>query len=294
MAKPRIELQSRGQRFAFFEAPDVTSTDHPWAGFHFEESSGPNAPVSRACFTKTTIFLCTGGQGVAHRRHRGIWDRNAIAPGSVFIVRANTEIQSAWTTNPWPTMLLQLDCSKFKQLAPEQALSIEGSLISALTAIDHRLAGFMLAMRDEVRAGCPSGSLYAESLSIALLAYVAGKYAPPPGRSAAIASLSATQRRALHKHIREHLSENITVSELAALAQMSASHFTRVFKTTFGATPYQYVMRERVTAAKQMLAEAQLNSSQIAMCLGFSSQSHFVKVFRQFTGATPKQYQDRI
>ena len=209
-----------------------------------------------------------------------------------FIVRANTEIQAAWTTNPWATMLLQLDCAKFSHIALEQGKAIEQSLVSALTTTDHRLATLMLAMRDEVKEGCPSGRLYAESISIALLTYVAGKYAGPPGGGRElVTALAPKQKRMIVNYIRADLSAGITVSELAALVQMSPSHFARVFKASFGTTPYQFVMRERVEAAKPMLAEAQMSSSQIAMCLGFSSQSHFVKVFRQFTGATPKQYQ---
>lgn len=291
MGDSRIELQSKGRRFAFFDAPDLSSTAHPWAGYHFEESTGPAAPVSRACFAKTTIFLCTDGQGVAHRRHRGIWDRNAIEPGSVFIVRANTEIQAAWTTNPWPTMLLQLDFTKFNHIAPEQGKAIEQALVSALTTTDYRLAGLMLAMRDEVKEGCPSGRLYAESISLALLAYVAGKYAPPPGSSECVASLAPAQKRRIVAYIRADLSANISVSELAGLVHMSPSHFARVFKASFGTTPYRFVMHERIEAAKQMLAEAKMTSSEVAMCFGFSSQSHFLKVFRQFTGVTPRQYQ---
>ena len=109
MGTSRIQLISRGRRVPFPSAPDFSSADHPWAGYLFEESLGRNEPISRGSFLKTTVFLCTGGQGIAHRKHRGVWDRNRIRPGSVFIVRRDTEIQSAWTSNAWPTMLLQLD-----------------------------------------------------------------------------------------------------------------------------------------------------------------------------------------
>lgn len=72
---------------------------------------------------------------------------------------------------------------------------------------------------------------------------------------------------------------------------MSPSHFARVFKASFGVTPYRFVMQERVEGAKAMLATTALSGSQVATAFGFASQSHFVKVFRQVTGVTPKQYQ---
>ncbi len=71
---------------------------------------------------------------------------------------------------------------------------------------------------------------------------------------------------------------------------MSTSHFSRVFKASFGATPYRFIMFERIEEAKHMFATTKLSGSQIAIALGFSSQSHFVKVFSQFMGVTPKQY----
>jgi AraC family transcriptional regulator len=72
---------------------------------------------------------------------------------------------------------------------------------------------------------------------------------------------------------------------------MSSSHFSRVFKTSFGVTPYRFVMQERVEGAKAMLVDAKLTASQVSTAFGFASQSHFVKVFRLITGVTPKQYQ---
>jgi hypothetical protein len=190
-------LTSKGRRVPFLSAPDFSSADHPWAGYLFEESLGRNEPISRGSFLKTTVFLCTGGQGIAHRKHRGVWDRHRIRPGSVFIVRRDTEIQSAWTSNAWPTMLLQLDNSKLQRMAPDEVNAIEKTLASALTTFDDRLAALMLAIRQEVRDGCVSGRLYAESISLALLAYLAGKYATPRNGDNDGAGFSPSQTRGL-------------------------------------------------------------------------------------------------
>jgi len=286
----RIKLISKGRRVPFLAAPALSSADHPWAGYLFEETNGPNEPISRARFLKTTLFLCTGGQGIAHRKHRGVWDKYRIQPGSVFIVRRDTEIQAAWTSNPWPTMFLQLDHSKFQHVAPHEVAAIENSLTSALTTDDERLATLMLAMREEVREGCPSGRLFGESISLALLAYLAGKYATPGREDDSNSKLSPAQKRILAEYVRERAAGNISVLELATLVAMSPSHFARAFKASFGVTPYRFVMHERIEMAKAMLAENKLSAIQVAMTVGFSSQSHFVKVFRQFTGVTPKQF----
>jgi AraC family transcriptional regulator len=149
----------------------------------------------------------------------------------------------------------------------------------------------MMAMRDEIREGCTSGRLFAESISLALLAYLAGRYATPQPGDNRETSLSPAQKRRLADYIQANLTGNICVTELAGLVHMSPSHFARMFKASFGVTPYRFVMQERVEAAKPMLAGTELTASQVALAFGFASQSHFVKVFRQFTGVTPKQYQ---
>jgi AraC family transcriptional regulator len=290
MSSARVELSSRGQRAPFFRAPDLASADHPWAGFTFEEASGAGEPLPSHSWPKTTLLYVTGGDASLRWKHRGVWNVDPVAAGAVSIVRRDVEIQAAEPSAAFPVMVLQLDGAKFQDLAPAQVQAIDQSLGSAQGAQDAHLAALLSAMSAEVRAGCPSGRLYGESISIAFLAYLAGRYATPqrePGRDA---GLSAAEMRAVVAHIQDNLAGAISVTELACLLRMSPSHFARVFKAAFGVTPYQFVMRERVAGAKRLIADAALSASQVATELGFSSQSHFAKVFRQFTGVTPKQY----
>jgi AraC family transcriptional regulator len=122
-----------------------------------------------------------------------------------------------------------------------------------------------------------------------LVSYLAGKYATP-GNPHRASRLSPAQRRSISDYVRENLANDISVTELAAIVCMSPAHFTRLFRESFGITPYRFVMRERIEGAKSMLAETKLSASQVATAFGFSSQSHFLKVFRQFAGVGPKQY----
>jgi AraC family transcriptional regulator len=288
VSTPRIQMASKGRQQPFNNAPNFSSVDYPWAGYLFEEMNCRLEPVPSHSWPKTVLCLCTGGEGSAHWRHRGIWRTNRVRPGSAFIVRRDAEVQALQATIGWQNMLLQLDNSSLRHIAPDEVTLIEKSLAPAQSTNDARLAALMLAMRQEVREGCSSGRLFGESISLALLAYLAGKYATL--RCASTGQLSPAQKRRLVDYIRENLSSDITVMELADLVQLSPSHFARTFKASFGVAPYRFVMRERIDGAKDMLASAKLSSSQVAMAYGFASQSHFVKVFRQFTGVTPKQY----
>jgi AraC family transcriptional regulator len=283
-------MNSNGRRLPFFTSPALSSADHPWAGYHFEEANGPGEPMPSHSWSKTTLLYVTGGGGSLNWKHRGIWRTDHMRYRTVSIIRRDVEIQSAVPSNSIPTMVLQLDNSKLQHLAPDHVLAIDKSLDTAQVTNDARVAALMSAMCEEVREGCPSGRLFGESISLALLAYLAGKYANPRHADTCEASLSPTQKRALVDYIRANLADNISVTELAGLVQTSPSHFARVFKAAFGVTPYRFIMRERIEGTKGMLASTKLSASQISSAYGFASQSHFAKVFRQFTGVSPKQY----
>jgi AraC family transcriptional regulator len=146
-------------------------------------------------------------------------------------------------------------------------------------------------MRDEIRAGCAARTLYAEALSLALAAYLFGRYsrrrAPPTPRGIV---LSATQARRVRDYVCEHLGSDISLSELASQAGLSPHYFSLLFKRAFGVTPYRYVLSARIHRAKRLLSERKMAISEIALELGFADQSHFSKVFKTFVGAAPGQY----
>jgi len=284
-----IHAISQGRRIPVFRDPFLSSANSRWAGFPLEESNSKLEEISRAYFSNTMIFVVTRGSGTAHWKDRGVHVHHRVAPGALSIARSHCELQSSWATNAWSRVTVQLDGAKLRSIAHHDLGAIEASFPPMLTTRDGRIEGLVLAMRDEVKEECPSGRLFAESISIALLAYLAGRYATP-GNTHRASSLSPAQRRSISDYVRANLANDISVTELAAIVCMSPAHFSRLFRASFGVSPYRFVMQERVGGAEKMLASTQLSASQVAISFGFSSQSHFTKVFRQFTGVTPRQY----
>lgn len=294
MAGSRIEFLSRGRRLPFFNAVDLRSSDHPWAGYVFEEAVGDGEPLASHSWEKTTLlYVCRGGSSLQWR-HRGVWQHDPLDRGTVSIVRRDVEIQAAVPSGRIPMLVIQLDNGKLMDLAPRQIRSIDQAMVPVQVAQDAQLANLLAVMREEVRGGCLSGRLFAESISIALLAYLEGQYSTLKHASHRTGALSTAQMRAIDCFVRENVTECISISDLAGLVHMSPSRFYRAFRLSVGETPYRFVMRLRVEGAKDMLSETSLSATQVASIFGFSSQSHFVKVFRQFTGATPRQYRSRI
>ena len=90
--------------------------------------------------------------------------------------------------------------------------------------------------------------------------------------------------------IHANYSEEITLSELAALLPMSEGQFCRVFKNAMKCSPVQYLMRYRIIQSCHFLLDAEKKISEIANLSGFNNVSYYNKLFLQIIGCTPGQY----
>jgi AraC family transcriptional regulator len=91
-------------------------------------------------------------------------------------------------------------------------------------------------------------------------------------------------------YIDTHLDVDIALSDLAGLLALPIDTFARQFRATTGTAPYAYVIKRRVEQASSLLRETDMQISEIALALGFSSQSHFTTTFRRVMGTTPQAY----
>jgi AraC-like DNA-binding protein len=87
-----------------------------------------------------------------------------------------------------------------------------------------------------------------------------------------------------------HLSERMSVKELADRVYMSSTHFSRVFKQQTGLSPYEYILISRLNRAKELLHQTDMSISGIAETVGFNSESNFIHSFSQNTGMTPNKF----
>jgi AraC-like DNA-binding protein len=104
-----------------------------------------------------------------------------------------------------------------------------------------------------------------------------------------LSPLSDAQARRLVDHIHANLDCELSLFDLSKLVHCSPRQFVRLFSNTFGKTPHQYIINERVARAKDLLLQGRL-LVEIATTLGFSSQSHFSGTFRKATGMSPGRF----
>ncbi|WP_258171149.1 AraC family transcriptional regulator [Paenibacillus sp. R14(2021)] len=84
-----------------------------------------------------------------------------------------------------------------------------------------------------------------------------------------------------------HLSEHLSVQEMAQRANLSPSRFSAKFKEQFGLPPHQYLMQLRIRHARELLSGSNHAMEEIAAYCGFADIHHFSKSFKKETGTTP-------
>lgn len=94
------------------------------------------------------------------------------------------------------------------------------------------------------------------------------------------------------EYVKENIEKDLSVAEMAQVVGMSQYYFSKLFKLSTGTTPHQYVMRQRVERAQELLREGNTALVEVATHVGFETQSHFTSVFRRLVGITPKKFRE--
>jgi len=91
-----------------------------------------------------------------------------------------------------------------------------------------------------------------------------------------------------------HYHSPITVEQVSREAAFSLYHFIRLFRSVYKQTPHQYLTRQRIEKAKELLRTSDLPITEICMEVGFESLGSFSTLFRNVVGLSPSVYRERI
>ena len=296
MAGKRLQALIDGRLQAPVSAPPLLcSAETTWSGLPLERNACYDGGASSIIFPYTELVMVTVGDIRVDYRALGTGGRFTAGAGSVTIWPAGHESKPAsWTAHhdeggAAEMIRIQLDDSAFEQLVPTHGHLISQKVAQRSAIQDAPLASLMRLMADEIAEGCPGGRLFGESLSLAMEAHVATRYAahcieaPKDG-------LAQPVLADVLDYIRTNLGSDLAIADLAAVANMSSHHFSLRFKRAVGVTPHQWVTRARVDEAALLLKAGRTSINEVALTVGFTSQSHFTYVFRCLKGTTPKRY----
>lgn len=171
-------------------------------------------------------------------------------------------------------------------LGERMATRFDDGLVSTprLRFSDDRIWPLVKLLADAVDDPDPGAQLYGDGLTVAIAARL---FAHPPEPGAGSGGLAPWQLRKVIDYLDAQLPKRIELAELAALAGLSQSHFSRAFKASTGMAPYRWQLDARIRRAKALLIDTDASLDLVAEATGFADAVHFGRTFRKFTLVTP-------
>lgn len=170
----------------------------------------------------------------------------------------------------------------------------EGEVIPSLQPSFRQANRLLSESLHRLQSETRSGRLLPNLMSSSLMNLIGAQlcfHSEPPLQKTMSHRLSATLHIRSKELIHDRLTENLSLQELAAEANLSPYHFSRQFKLSTGYPPHEYQLRLRIQKAKEWLREKPFRPiAEIAISLGFSDESHFRRHFKRITGSTPSRY----
>ncbi len=148
----------------------------------------------------------------------------------------------------------------------------------------------ILAMERELRERPEGYRLVCTANLILLLARLSRLYS----RMQSASSVELMRIGRVLAHIEAHSDRPLSIAELTTLCGMSESTLLRSFKSVFGISPQQYLIRYRIQKGIDLLQQTAEPVSDIAQRVGFCDGSYFARQFKQIVGVSPREYRQRL
>lgn len=243
-------------------------------------------PSGRGCLVGVSL-----GAGVHRRRilHGAGGASFHFHPGSVY-VRHFADDYRADLYGDFDFVLFELSTAFLDRIADGGAGG--RGLVNRAGEPDPVLQHLGRALLPVLERPADAGALFIDHLGFAigthLLRRYGGREAEPPAPQRR--TLSRAHERRAKELMVEHLAGNVSVAEIALACDISRGHFIRAFRETTGLTPHQWLVRQRLERARELLRTSTLGLAEVAAACGFADQSHLTRVFAQAVGTTPGRW----
>jgi AraC family transcriptional regulator len=212
--------------------------------------------------------------------------------GNVCITPCGQPVGAYWN-NTLDNMGIFLTPEFVAQTAIENRFSPDFELFEIYKNEDALVQQIALNLLTESNSDTPTGKLYTDSLIQTLTLHLLKNYTNANSVKENLnGGLSGYKLRRVQEFIDANLEEDLSLAELAEVADLSQFHFARAFRKSTGKTPQNYLMEQRIERAKQLLAKEDLPIVEVSLQTGFKNQSHFTTLFRKFTKLTPKMWRE--
>lgn len=273
--------------------PTLSSKQSRWNGIFFHHYDHPAYQSPMHQWMQHIIGITGQGGHPVESEHQveGQHLNCYCQPGEMLFIPAGINYSSLWH-EAGEFSLLGFSPQFFEQVAHESVRVKQVELLPHIGVSDPLAQQIGLALKADVEAEHPAGRMFGESLATGLAIHLLKQYSVWQPRSVSDdkGCLSEYQLQKVFKYIQDHLEQDITLSDIASVLNLSQYHFCRLFKQSTGFAPHQYLNQCRIDRAKQLLQTTQLTITEIAFAVGFNNHSSFTRLFRRYVGVTPKEF----
>jgi AraC family transcriptional regulator len=265
-----------------------------WIGIAVEDYFTPACVIPQHEHIENFLHVVLQGSVKYEVLTRGKMFQVDANPGTTFILPRGTIDEVRWA-GPTHRIAVAIHQTLLTNALDETAHQKDIELTEHWNLHDPHILAVLVAMTTDLNEGSPAGRLYGESLSNALAVYLLGRYTahrytPLTNKG----GLPGYRLKRVLDYICANLADDLSLSELAAIVDISPHYFSELFKKSMGVSPHRYVLSQRIEHSKQSLRNNQRSIIEAGLDAGFQNPSHFARVFRKLVGTTPSSYQSEM
>ncbi len=177
------------------------------------------------------------------------------------------------------------------------SFDLTGGDLSALlnrkfSAPQHVVLLLQRMLREQERMDAYSNDIILSQLNLLLLLLLRESAAPRAGKLQTVNAVHSENEiiRQAQQYISTHIREKLSVPLVARQVDVSPSYLTALFHKNLQISPGEYIRRIKLQESKQMIRENNLNFTEIAALLQYSTVHHFSRQFKEKFGITPTEY----
>jgi len=274
------------------EAPLLKSDHSEWHGIQLQYHRHPPHKLAENYSQQHRIIIhgCSPSPPLVEEMIEHRFQTKQFRGGDITVVPADVLNSAHWNVE-YEFITLSFEPGTFARHTFDLTDVTKVEFIPNFSKPDPLIHSIGFALKSELESSGVGSRLYVDSLTAALMTHLLRHYSVRKTIVQTTSTgLSKRQLQTVIGFIHQHLEQDLSLSELAALVQMSPSYFSNLFKQSTGLAPHQYVIHCRIERAKQLLRHGELSVAEVAHSLGFSHQSHLSRHFKRQVGVTPKAF----
>ena len=263
----------------------IFSSDNAWNGFTVKRYIRSAMYVPERTLSRHTLQFNFGSPLALSWKSEGEWTSSICNTGNLVELLSQGDKEELQWKGDYNALEIEFEPSFIDKLVEKENFTFR----EQHNIHDMLLKDIALRLYEDAHSGLTE-KLYAESLGVACAIHLASTYSmsnkkifAPKGK------LSSWQLKNVIELVRSSIHGVVTLEELASSIHLSVFHFSRLFKSTVGVSPYQFVLRQKIDYAKKLIKRKE-PVGDIAYLLGFTDSAHFCNAFKKFTGQSPLQF----